>query len=225
VGKVRHSYIFRAKKGETKRIADVVAKKVAATTKETAVTTNVILQGPYGVDVTEELTQDVNVLCVAGGTGITYVLPVLLRLVRSPVSTTGRKIELVWAMKRKQDLEWVAPELEELRRLGATHGLQIRTFVTADPDDLSSKESGNEKGATESGDDVKNFRSQRPNVGLVVKDFVEDVSQGSVRVFGSGPPGMIRDLRAAVAKCNSGSKVWKGKDRFDVHLVCDDRLE
>jgi 2-polyprenylphenol hydroxylase and related flavodoxin oxidoreductases len=202
-----------------------VAKKVAAATKETAVTTNVILQGPYGVDVTEGLIQDVNVLCVAGGTGITYVLPVLLRLVRGPVGTTGRKIELVWAMKRKRDLEWVAPELEELQRLGAAHGLQICTFVTADPEDSSSKESGDENGATESGDDVKTFRSQRPDVGLVVQEFVKSVSQGSVRVFGSGPPGMICDLRAAVAKCNSGSKVWKGEDRFDVHLVCDDRLE
>jgi hypothetical protein len=36
---------------------------------------------------------------------------------------------------------------------------------------------------------------------------------------------MISDLRSIVAKCNDGSKVWRGEERFDVELVCDDRLE
>jgi ferric-chelate reductase len=58
-----------------------------------------------------------------------------------------------------------------------------------------------------------------------VNDFVSGVAHGSTRVFGSGPPGMVVDLRAAVAKCNSGSRVWMGEERFDVRLVCDDRLE
>jgi ferric-chelate reductase len=58
-GRVRHSYIFRAKGGETRKIADVVAKKMAGSA---AITTPVILQGPYGENMVEGLTQDVNVL-------------------------------------------------------------------------------------------------------------------------------------------------------------------
>lgn len=235
-GTVRHSYILRAKKGETKKIADVVAKKIAAS--EAIPTTPVILQGPYGENMVDGLAQDVNVLCVAGGTGITYVLPVLLRLVRGRPNP-NRKVELVWAIKRRQDVEWVEPEMEELRRLGAAHGLQVRIFVTDEPLSLGSKEAraGDEKGAAESsGDDVEGESlegapstgselAHRPDVRVVVNEFVGNVVQGPTRVFGSGPPAMIGDLRAAVAGRNSGGKVWKGDERFDVRLVCDDRLE
>ncbi|KAK4034560.1 ferric reductase transmembrane component 3 [Parachaetomium inaequale] len=232
-GRVKHSYIFRAKGGETRKIAEVLAKKAAA---GAAVTTPVILQGPYGENMVEGLTQDVNVLCVAGGTGITYVLPALLRLVRGRPSP-GRKMELLWAVKRRQDLEWIEPEMEELRRLGAAHDLQIRTFVTAEePLAVTSKEVKvtDEKGRTESDDDVESVQGtpstrsgseHRPDVTAAVSDFVAGVAHGSTRVFASGPPGMAVELRAAVAQCNSGGRVWKGEERFDVRLVCDDRLE
>jgi ferric-chelate reductase len=230
-GRVKHSYVFRAKGGETKKVADLLAKKLA---ESNTATTPLIMQGGYGENMVEGLTQDVNVLCVAGGTGITYVLPVLLRLVREKPAP-GRKIELVWAVKRRQDLQWVEPEMEELRRLGAAHGLRIRTLVTAEPVAVTSKEVRvtDEKGRTESEDDVDSIQEasvrsgneHRPDVTAVVNDFVSGVAHGSTRVFGSGPPGMVVDLRAAVAKCNSGSRVWMGEERFDVRLVCDDRLE
>ncbi|KAL2175462.1 ferric reductase like transmembrane component-domain-containing protein [Thermothelomyces heterothallicus CBS 202.75] len=246
-GKVRHSYIFRAKGGETKKIARILADKAAAGGPSAAMTTPVVMQGPYGEDVVGGLTRDVNVLCIAGGTGITYVLPVLLRLVRGRPAP-GRKMELVWAVKRALDLEWVRPEMEELRRLGAAHDLRIRTFVTAEPlsepssssssSSSSSKEEkvkiADEKGRTESDDDVESAQrgpsagsgtGHRSDVAAVVDDFVGGVAHGPTRVFGSGPPGMVVDMRAAVAKCNSGRKVWKGEERFDVRLVCDDRLE
>ncbi|KAK3311089.1 putative FAD binding protein [Chaetomium strumarium] len=234
-GRVRHSYVFRAKGGETRKIVDVLAKKRDAA-PSTRLTTPVILQGPYGENILEGLTHDVNVLCVAGGTGITFVLPVLLRLVRGQ-AVPGRKIELVWAVKRRQDLEWVEPEMDELRRLGARHDIQIRTYVTA-PESLpvTSKEVKvtDEKGRTESEGDAESLRGtpstrsghdHRPDVIVAVNEFISSIARGSTRVFGSGPPGMIQDLRAAVARCNSGTRVWKGEERNDVCLVCDDRLE
>ncbi|KAH6854683.1 ferric reductase like transmembrane component-domain-containing protein [Chaetomium sp. MPI-CAGE-AT-0009] len=231
-GKVKHSYVFRAKGGETKKITELLKKKAAA---GTALATSVIMQGPYGENIAEGLTQDVNVLCITGGTGITYVLPILLRLVREK-PTPGRKLELVWAVKKRQDLEWVEPEMEELRRLGATHGLRIRTFVTSEPLTAASKEIKvtDDKGRTESDDDIESIQGtpstrsgsdHRPDVGATVSDFVAGVAHGQTRVFGSGPVGMVVEMRAAVAKCNSGGKVWKGEERFDVRLVCDDRLE
>ncbi|KAK4170457.1 putative ferric reductase transmembrane component [Cladorrhinum sp. PSN259] len=237
VGKVRHSYIFRAKGGETKNIARVVEEKLSAENSKGAADTSVILQGPYGENIVEGLTLDINVLCVAGGTGITYVLPVLMRLVREPVNR-DRKIELVWAVKKRQDVEWITPELEELRELGAAHGLQIRIFVTAENDSglsppADKKVMGGEKvrgtGEDSSDEDssaVEGSRlGQRPDVGVVVNEFVGGVARGPTRVFGSGPPGMIGELRGAVAGRNDGGRVWKGEEQFDVRLVCDDRLE
>ncbi|KAK4222750.1 putative ferric reductase transmembrane component [Podospora fimiseda] len=232
LGKVRHSYIFRAKGGETKKIAKVLEEKIAENKGD--VETSVILQGPYGENIAEGLTSDINVLCVAGGTGITYILPLLLRLVREPLNA-DRKMELVWAVKKRQDVEWIAPELEELRELGAAHGLKIRIFVTADPSVNGAsrndeKVAGDEKVRT--ADDSSDEDSsavdglgQRPDVNVVVNEFVGGVVRGSTRVLGSGPPGMIGDLRLAVAKRNDGARVFKGEEQFDVRLICDDRLE
>ncbi|KAK4451539.1 putative ferric reductase transmembrane component [Podospora aff. communis PSN243] len=235
LGEVKHAYILRAKGGETKKIAEIMAKKAREMDgKQGKPTTSIVLQGPYGENLLEGMPANANILCVAGGTGITYVLPVLLTVVQGRV-TPGRRIELVWAVKRSRDVEWVQAELDELRKLGAAHNAIIRIFVTDDDASPSTglSEKGEEKKVTavttsssaSSDSASEGGAAGRPNVQSVVSQFVSEVSQGSTRVYGSGPPGMIGNLRAAVAKSNSGSKVWKGEERFDVSLFCDDRLE
>ncbi|KAL2119080.1 hypothetical protein VTJ04DRAFT_6040 [Mycothermus thermophilus] len=231
-GRVRHSYIFRGKLGETKRIADLLLSKLSDVSGATT-TTPVILQGPYGTPIADSLTTDDNVLCVAGGTGITYVLPVLLRLVRGPTFAAGqRKVELIWAIKRRSDLEWVQPELDELRARGAAHGIRVKMFVTAEDAENGKAMDKKVRSESEDGDaESASMRSRdgldygRPDVAAVVREFVGGVVRGPTRVFASGPPGMIVDLRGAVAGCNAGGRVWKGEEQFDVRLICDDRLE
>jgi len=253
LGEVNHVYILRAKGGETKKIAEIMAAKMVTTTggkNGAKSTTPVILQGPYGESILDGLTPDVNILCVAGGTGITYVLPVLLTAVRQSCVIPGRKIELVWAVKRARDVEWVQSEMDELRRLGAAHGVKFRIFVTDDytpatgavateKEEIETPETekgkrvvesktrirGSSSGSGSSDDSREDNTAERPNIEAAVSQFAGEVAQGSTRVYGSGPPGMIGELRTAVAKSNSGSKVWKGEERFDVNLFCDDRLE
>jgi hypothetical protein len=36
---------------------------------------------------------------------------------------------------------------------------------------------------------------------------------------------MISDLRSIVAGLNRGGEVWRGEERWNVKLICDDRLE
>ncbi|KAK0632485.1 putative FAD binding protein [Immersiella caudata] len=235
LGEVKHAYILRAKGGETKKVAEIMAKKVREMEgKEGKPTTPVVLQGPYGESIVEGMPADANVLCVAGGTGITYVLPVLLTVVRGRVNP-GRRIELVWAVKRSRDVKWVQSELDELRKLGAAHNARVRIFVTDDdvpnPGGLPGEKGEDKKVAAGSSSSASSDSASeggaagRPDVRSVVSQFVDEVSQGASRIYGSGPPEMIGDLRAAVAKKNSGSKVWKGEERFDVSLFCDDRME
>ncbi|KAJ1328901.1 ferric-chelate reductase [Microdochium nivale] len=126
-GQSTHSYIFRAKQGETKKLAELAAKKLAASATEAI--TPVILQGPYGESITENLTPDVNILCVAGGTGITYVLPTLLSLIEQP-HVPDRKIDLVWAVRRRGDVRWVQQEINILHAAAKTHGIRMHIFVT-----------------------------------------------------------------------------------------------
>ncbi|KAK9419157.1 putative Ferric reductase like transmembrane component-domain-containing protein [Seiridium unicorne] len=241
-GAVAHSYIMRAKKGETKKVADIALKKLSE--KATA-TTPLILTGPYGESIADTLTPDVNVLCVAGGTGITYVLPVLLRLIEAPGSR-DRKIELIWAVRRKNDIKWVEQELDIIRAASKSHGVKVHIYVTREQSpapSLRDGKTGSQEAAvkevgssssesssiSESSWQVRRIAEQdqyiHPNLREKVNDFLESTVRGRTTVYASGPGGMISDLRTIVAGCNSAAKVWKGNERFDVGLIYDDRLE
>ncbi|KAK6835979.1 hypothetical protein PG987_006474 [Apiospora arundinis] len=245
-GVVEHSYIVRAKKGETKKLADRAAKKLAENMKAT---TPVIMSGSYGESIADNLTPDINVLCVAGGTGITYVLPVLLSLIAQPGSK-DRKIELIWAIRKKSDMKWVQKELDTIHRASRTHGVAVHIFVTRESSSptpsLRDEKSANqdstvkEIGASSSSDtnssaSIKSLEVRKlggsenfdthPDLQKMVGAFVENTIRGPTTVFASGPGSMVSDLRSIVASCNSGAQVWKGNERYDVGLTCDDRLE
>ncbi|KAI5865294.1 ferric reductase like transmembrane component-domain-containing protein [Durotheca rogersii] len=245
-GLVSHAYIFRAKKGETKKVAELAEKKLAAAP---SATTPLILSGSYGESIVEDLTPDVNVLCVAGGTGITYVLPVLLGLAEQP-AVRDRRIQLVWAVRKTDDTRWVERELDTLRQAAKTHKIELHIYVTresgsntgSDSDERLEKEVAvKETGLSAtclgsiqtdqagSAIDIQRIGGEgfnrHPELEKLVKEFVENTVTGPTTVYASGPGGMISDLRSVVASCNDGSKVWQGNERYDVKLVCDDRLE
>ncbi|KAH7156912.1 ferric reductase like transmembrane component-domain-containing protein [Dactylonectria macrodidyma] len=248
-GMVKHSYILRAKKGETKKVTELAAKKALGPGDEP--TTSVILTGAYGESIMDNINLDTNIVCVAGGTGITYVLPVLLKLARSPV-TQDRKLELIWAIRHAADAEWVRDELELLRMAKKALNLKIRIYatrdtgskplffendekngITSEEKQVSSSSSTGSHAGCECGTEVpvaktgdgEEDKDRHPKLDKLVKTFISNTIRGPTTVFASGPGGMISDLRTIVAACNSGSKVWKGDERFDVRLVCDDRLE
>ena len=131
-----HSYIMRAKSGETRKLAEKMKARAALLSgekRDEAVTTPVILAGPYGLSTIGPLKEstDVNVMCIAGGSGVTFVLPVLLHLVRQPeTSRSDRKIELVCAVRRRCDLEWIRSELNMLHSATKKLDLKIRIFIT-----------------------------------------------------------------------------------------------
>ncbi|CAN8099905.1 unnamed protein product [Discula destructiva] len=247
MGKVRHSYVIRAKGGETKKIAELVAKKMAAlgdspssggddekTSQDLQVTTPVILTGPYGVDIVDSLTPETNVLCVAGGTGITFALPVMLKLIREQ-HVPGRKISLVWAVRRDKDVKWVQVELDEIKKTGCSYGVDVDIYVTREKDHHSSAASSDSTKAADSCDcneaghhhptDTEVPEARRPKLNEIVRGFVDSVVRGPTTVYASGPGGMVGDLRRAVAGCNEAGKVWRGDGSGDVRLICDDRLE
>jgi ferric-chelate reductase len=242
-GKVTHSYILRAKQGETKKLAELARKELV---EATTVTTPIILSGPYGESIARNLTPEMNLLCVAGGTGITYVLPVLLNLI-SQRSLDVRKVQLIWAVRNQSDTRWVQEELQSIHKAHGTHGIKVLIYVTREegpPEATDSREDNNtgdkleEVGSSpyltslESGELIQSrmgssvtMYGQQPDLKRMLPLFVGETAQGPTRVIASGPGSMISDLRSAVAACNSGVQVWKGNNRFDVSLLCDNRLE
>lgn len=264
-GQQVHSYVLRAKKGATKSLAELLSGKsvAGAEAKEvddrTASRTSVILSGPYGRSIVSQLLPDTNILCVAGGTGVTFVLPVILDLMnRSPVH--DRQIQFVWVVRQHGDISWIRQELDSLHTATSTHNLTIRIFVTREsgPNECkttipqaqskpcmreasiefsssslsSSKTPEKEWGIGGGSYSIQHLgameadsESRHPNLEAIVRGFVGSTVRGATTVFASGPGGMVSDLRRTVAICNSGKKVWQGNERFDVSLVCDDRLE
>ncbi|KAI0551154.1 ferric reductase like transmembrane component-domain-containing protein [Xylaria curta] len=246
-GSVTHSYVFRAKKGETKKIADLVLRKLA---QSPTATTPVVLTGPYGESIAEGLMPRDNVLCVAGGTGIAYVLPVLLDLIQKPV-VRDRRVQLIWAIRRKADLLWIESEMVVINDAAKSHGVEVQIYVTREAgsgtisvqgertrENMDVKETCGSPscssmlrngGQTPMSLDIQRLDSnglnQHPDLKALVSDFVNSTVTGPTKVFGSGPGGMISELRSIIASCNSGAEVWKGNERFDVRFICDDRLE
>ncbi|KAM0271870.1 hypothetical protein ACHAQH_008955 [Verticillium albo-atrum] len=264
-GFVKHSYVFRAKGGETKKIAELAARRLAekqSTGSALVPTTPVILQGPYGEHSTRGIDEGVNVLAVAGGTGITYVLPVILETLKAPTTTsTGvisdRTIQLIWMVRHLGDTRWIDAELDLIKASADRHNVQITIYVTREEDgsskaiksDADEKLSSEQKTrqVTESGSSsslpdttgsatrdvltivktggAEGGARRHPDVGALVKGFVEQTARGPTVVFASGPGAMISELRTAVASLNSGKQVWHGNERFDVELREDNRLE
>ncbi|KKA27997.1 hypothetical protein TD95_003303 [Thielaviopsis punctulata] len=217
-GTVTQSYVIRAKSGETKTIAALIDQRMTQDPKNATI--SVISTGAYGENIMEGLSSESNILCVAGGTGIAYVLPILLSLAKNTSNDGDRKIELVWAVRRIEDVEWIQPEIETL--LASLSGkIKIKIFVTG-----SSSASAIEKSDSES-----EVQSQyvvthgRPELMSTVREFVDNTVRGEAVVMASGPVSMVTDLRSVVAKCNNGSRVWRGDKRASVRLVCDERLE
>ncbi|KAK1997205.1 ferric reductase like transmembrane component [Colletotrichum falcatum] len=245
-GRTKHSYIFRAKGGETKKVADIAKRKLAAVSpdgSEAASTTSVILTGPYGDPILRNVTSNVNILCVAGGTGITYVLPALMSLKR--YSGASRKLELVWIVRHTKDVEWIRPELDVLDA-GNGPKVVVRIFATRDARSpvYSSRQSNNpsEAGSTSDagehsgekqvqattktiGDITSGDAPRHPDMKALVRQFVGGTVSGQTTVFASGPGGLMSDIRLAVADCNEVSKVWRGEERYNVSLIHDERME
>ncbi|KAF7590025.1 hypothetical protein BBP40_003413 [Aspergillus hancockii] len=131
-----HSYIIRCRKGLTKELAVIAqqAQKLSANMAQVpSPSTPVVLSGPYGQSILSEnfhLEDNVNILCVAGGTGVTFVLPILLALVSERHPRRGN-VEFIWAIRRRADMKWVEPELQILRKAaGKSSNFRIRIFIT-----------------------------------------------------------------------------------------------
>ncbi|RAK76882.1 ferric reductase family protein [Aspergillus fijiensis CBS 313.89] len=257
----QHTYLIRARKGLTRVLAESARLQPTAPAGETSTmtspgpTTPVLLSGPYGQSIEDPSLDGLprstsNLLCIAGGTGITFVLPPILQRLSAPLPS-DQQIELIWFIRRRADTQWIAPELDILQRVAQTSpdSFRVRIFVTRDvPENVHSSETETETdektpccGSTLPDPDPEpepGFAvhytlpkksdaqaSTHPELTAQVTRFLDRVVDGPTRVLASGPAGIITTLRGAVAAVNRPGKVWRGEERWDVELVHDDRVE
>ena len=179
-----------------------------------------ILTGPYGQAFPSYEAQ--HVLAIAGGTGVTFTLPIIMEAIRQQTSLTKCALDLVWVIRKAQDLRWLEHEFAELMDMANSNlGLRVKVFVTRDasplPQCISEKSgSGSPVGISETGAqslydmfDTTNGRcsltflnGHHPSIAEMVDEFVDRASSvgGNLEIIGSGPETMGVDVRRAVAR-------------------------
>ena len=208
----KQSYIVRAKYGETKRIARL---------EKTS--TPIILTGPYGEDISRGVSSETNILAIAGGTGISFVLPLLLDIAKKK-DHVG-KVDLFWVVRSSRHAEWIKGELGDIH---SSNLVNIHIHSTGSDSHLSLEPVESGTLTTPSEEKSSNEASQhpgRPDLNLVVTNWIKAFGGGDNLVLVSGPGGMTSDVRDSVASLNRPMGVWKGEEGKSVRLVYDERLE
>lgn len=106
-------FIIRPHAGLTARLADLAA----SSSPSSSLSLRVLLDGPYGpaTPLSTVLAGSRTALLVAGGTGISFVLPLLRALVEGTNEIHAvRHIKLVWAVRSAACVEWVREDLERV---------------------------------------------------------------------------------------------------------------
>ncbi|KAH9820438.1 ferric reductase FRE2 precursor [Teratosphaeria destructans] len=193
----QHTYILRV------RSASGQVAKLAALGHGS--TTPVIMCGPYGSPF-PRVGGGRNLLAVAGGTGVSFALPVVLRILkwRGLGGEKGVKgdglVDFVWIVKKAECLLWLEEGIRTLRdAVEECVGLRIKIFVTREDGSSADAEASDEisKQAeisiTPSGDcnkplagilttssprySVTFLNNQHPSTREIVADFIARVDE------------------------------------------------
>ncbi|KAH0492022.1 hypothetical protein TgHK011_003419 [Trichoderma gracile] len=164
------------------------------------------------------------------------------------VRASGRHWSIfIWAIKRESDMKWIGRELGALEQALENAEIDISVFITRDLG-TTIESSGKEvevlerpvkegkivesTGASYVGNQSVSVHriggangTRRPDTAKLIGEFLENTVCGPSVVVASGPGEMISDIRKAVAGFNCPRRVWRGQQRYDVKLICEDRLE
>jgi FAD-binding domain/Ferric reductase NAD binding domain/Ferric reductase like transmembrane component len=126
-------FIVRAHAGFSNRLYKR-ASSLLPTTAQTAqeMLFSVILDGPYGCP--PNFLQYDTLVLIAGSTGATFTVPILLSTLQSRQPTCVRRIQFVWVVKSGSHFDWFSTDLTHARHLASDRGidLELTCCVTCD---------------------------------------------------------------------------------------------
>lgn len=222
-GVPHHVYIARCRKGETNRLKNLALAATPSTevTKEqpasNLATTPVILCGPYGPSLLSASAPELtNILAIAGGTGVSLTMPLVLAATAQPAFTTPSplnpsipSIDFVWIIRRQSNISWIKAELDHLKRRGLESGanLRIHVFVT--------QESRSESRAASIRSAAASTSSSPPS-----KDGARPV-QDDEKITSEGQDSVVA-MSSSSSETGSLEKAVKGeKDNFSITFMDD----
>ncbi|KAJ9611491.1 hypothetical protein H2200_004675 [Cladophialophora chaetospira] len=118
--------VFRPFSGFTRKVLDTAVKKGPYKTYRA------YIEGPYG-GMQRQMASFDQVIFFAGGSGITAIASQLLDLIKRmrDGKATTTKVNVIWAMKRPDIMEWFKEELRICRECAPPGSIQCHFFITA----------------------------------------------------------------------------------------------
>ncbi|KAI5117834.1 hypothetical protein M0805_003311 [Coniferiporia weirii] len=138
-GEVDLKLIIRARTGFTRRLYDytVRASSEAPLSNEALeCRVSAYIDGPYGSP--PSVNTYPNVILIAGGSGISYTLPVLLDIARQKKDRLSvcRRVLFLWFIREQAHIRWISDDLARLAKSpSAGLDIDIRIFVTGSAPD------------------------------------------------------------------------------------------
>ncbi|TFK76030.1 hypothetical protein BDN72DRAFT_362236 [Pluteus cervinus] len=193
------------------------------------------LDGPYGC--APDLRMYSTVILLAGGSGVTYTLPLLLHLVRARGrKSLVRRIVFIWSVREAEHLQWISKVLTEALSSNPS-GLVVepRVYITGPEYSIpevpalsrSADAESIEKGKGEKVEIVETelptystlrLIHGRPSIRKVLHEEVME-AQGPVSVDVAGPGGLTHAVRRALRSGFAGpSSVLRGIPPVTLHV-------
>ncbi|KIJ59307.1 hypothetical protein HYDPIDRAFT_100927, partial [Hydnomerulius pinastri MD-312] len=190
-------FLINIRGGFTKRLKQVAADKK---------TVKVFIDGPYGPS--SDLGAYNTSVLIAGGSGITNILPIFLSVIEAVRngSSNCRRVVFIWAVRDTDHLHWIEDALFRVHEVAPSSlNVSIRIFVTrgnvarseSDSMELSSQDQslGGKDGILAV--TWLKIETGRPEVKAILKDEVNGAS-GRMSVSVCGPQSLSRSVRHAL---------------------------
>ncbi|KAF9451639.1 hypothetical protein P691DRAFT_337963 [Macrolepiota fuliginosa MF-IS2] len=127
-------FLIRGRSGMTARL-----RRLAARDDRTTITIPALVDGPYGCP--PDLLKFTTNILIAGGSGISYTLPLLLNLIRAQhgiensrshgIKSEVRRVVFIWMIRDPEHLDWIYKTLSEaLEASPSTLSVEPRIYVT-----------------------------------------------------------------------------------------------
>ncbi|KAF7305670.1 FAD-binding FR-type domain-containing protein [Mycena chlorophos] len=204
-------FLIRVRKGFTRRLLNAADASPSAPLAAW-------VDGPHGHGSPTARGESDRVTLFAGGSGVSYTLPILLALLRSSNSSrTCERVTFVWCIRAREEIRVLDDVLGcALASLVPTSKLvvDVRIHLTSGTNAGADSESAPSSPTIAENYTLERFPcvrvcSGRPDVAEIVRDAC--VGGGSLAVEVCGPNGLVADVRGAIAKETSAVGVWKGE--------------
>ncbi|GAA5872371.1 hypothetical protein JCM8547_000911 [Rhodosporidiobolus lusitaniae] len=223
------SLVFRPHSGLTSRL---YSRLLSFSTTQ-SLTLPVYLDGPYSSSPSSlsSISSSTSILVVAGGTGLSFALPLVLAAVGGTATTAPsarvRKVEVVWATRHVGCLDWYREGVEQLKIVTKEAGVQLSFTLHVTRGDARVEKAvkeeeigvvGQEKCEKHGAFEGFHVVDGRPDGTALVLEATKNAVGDRLAVVSCGPPLLALAVRDTVA--NHQLEIVRGRSSLEaVELV------